>query len=56
VIALEKTLPWRRVVTWGTAALLLALAVGVVAAPGDVPGLTIPGGHSDAAMQKMQMP
>ena len=26
LIALEKTLPWRRVVTWGTAAILLALA------------------------------
>jgi predicted metal-binding membrane protein len=57
IIALEKTLPWRRVATWGTAAVLLALAVAVVAAPGDVPGLTIPGGdEADAAMQQMQMP
>jgi predicted metal-binding membrane protein len=43
LIALEKTLPWERVATIGTAMLLLALAVGVVAAPGHVPGLTIPG-------------
>jgi hypothetical protein len=27
LIALEKTLPWRRPVTWGTAAVLLVLAV-----------------------------
>jgi predicted metal-binding membrane protein len=54
IIALEKTLPWRRVATWGTAVVLLALAIAVVAAPGDVPGLTIPGGdESDAAMQQM---
>jgi predicted metal-binding membrane protein len=44
LIALEKTLPWRRVATWGTAAVLLVLAVGVVAAPHDVPGLVVPGG------------
>jgi predicted metal-binding membrane protein len=57
IIALEKTLPWRRVATWGTAAVLLALAIAVIAAPGDVPGLTIPGGDdADAAMQQMQMP
>ncbi|MCW3047503.1 MAG: hypothetical protein JWO74_1787, partial [Solirubrobacterales bacterium] len=41
----EKTLPWRRVATWGAAALLLALAVWLVAAPDSVPGLTVPGGH-----------
>ena len=43
LIALEKTLPWRRVVTWGTAAVLLAFAVAVAASPGDVPGFTTPG-------------
>jgi predicted metal-binding membrane protein len=46
LIALEKTVPWRRAVTWGTAALLFALAVAVVAAPHDVPGLVVPGSHS----------
>ena len=41
-IAIEKTLPWRRLATWGTAGLLVALAIGVVALPSDLPGLVIP--------------
>jgi predicted metal-binding membrane protein len=45
LIAFEKTLPWRRVATSGTAAVLVALAVAVIAAPHAVPGLVIPGGH-----------
>ena len=44
LIAAEKTLPWRRAATWGTAAMLLALGVLLVAAPDAIPGLTIPGG------------
>jgi predicted metal-binding membrane protein len=48
LIALEKTLPWRRVATWGTAVILAVLAVGVLAAPGSVPALTIPGGTPQA--------
>jgi len=44
LIAIEKTLPWRRVATWGTATVLLALAVAVVAAPHAVPGLVVPDG------------
>jgi predicted metal-binding membrane protein len=44
LIAVEKTLPWRRVATWGTAAVLLALGVLLFAAPGAVPALTVPGG------------
>jgi predicted metal-binding membrane protein len=43
LIAAEKTLPWRRVATWGTAAVLLVLAVLLVAVPDAIPGLTIPG-------------
>jgi predicted metal-binding membrane protein len=42
LIAVEKTLPWRRVATYGTAAILLALGVLLLAAPDAVPGLTIP--------------
>jgi predicted metal-binding membrane protein len=38
LIALEKLVPWRRPVTWGTAAILLALAIIVAAAPHRVPG------------------
>jgi predicted metal-binding membrane protein len=45
VIAFEKILPWRRVATWGTAAVLLGLAVAVLAAPDQVPGLVVPGTH-----------
>jgi hypothetical protein len=50
LIAAEKVLPWRRGVTYGTAALLLALGVLIVVAPGSVPGLTIPA-HGAPAMQ-----
>jgi predicted metal-binding membrane protein len=51
LIALEKLLPWRRVATYGTAAILLALGIMMVAAPDAIPGLTIPGsGMSDPGM------
>jgi predicted metal-binding membrane protein len=43
LIALEKTLPWGRAVTWGVAAVLLILAIAVVAAPESLPGLDVPG-------------
>ena len=45
LIAVEKTVPWRRAATWGTAAVLLALAIGVAVAPAHVPGLVVPTGH-----------
>jgi predicted metal-binding membrane protein len=48
LITLEKTLPWRRVATWGTAAVLLILACVLIAAPHAVPGLVVPGGHAHA--------
>ena len=48
LIALEKTLPWRRVATYGTAAALLALGVLLFAAPHAIPGLTIPSNEPDA--------
>jgi predicted metal-binding membrane protein len=44
IIAVEKLLPWRRVVTFGTAAVLLALGILLLAAPGALPGLTTPSG------------
>jgi predicted metal-binding membrane protein len=53
LIALEKTIPWRRAATWGTAAVLLVLAIAVLAAPQSVPGLVVPGG-SDGAMNAMR--
>jgi predicted metal-binding membrane protein len=43
IIAVEKTLPWRRVVTYGTTAVLLALGVLLFVAPEAVPALTVPG-------------
>ena len=48
LIALEKTVPWGRAVTWGTAAVLLALAIAVLVAPHDVPGLVVPSGSHSA--------
>jgi predicted metal-binding membrane protein len=43
LIAAEKTLPWRRAATLGTAAILLVLGLLLLAAPSAIPGLTIPG-------------
>jgi len=42
LIALEKTLPWRRTATSATAVVLLALGVLVLAAPQALPGLPVP--------------
>jgi predicted metal-binding membrane protein len=46
VIATEKLIPWRRVATYGAAAILLTLGALLLAAPGAVPALTIPGGDA----------
>ena len=43
LIAFEKTIPWRRVASYATAAVLLALGLLVLAAPQAIPGLTTPG-------------
>jgi predicted metal-binding membrane protein len=53
LIAIEKTLPWRRVATYGTAAVLLALGVLLFVIPDAVPGLTIPGGGMMSPMNQM---
>ena len=45
LIAAEKTVPWRRVAIYATAAILLALGVLLFTAPKAIPGLTIPGGN-----------
>jgi predicted metal-binding membrane protein len=52
LIALEKTLPWRRTATYGAALVLLTLGVLVLFAPNALPALTIPG-HSMPAMYRM---
>jgi len=46
IIAVEKTMPWRRGAAFGTAALLLGLGVLVLVAPEALPGLTIPSGET----------
>jgi predicted metal-binding membrane protein len=53
LIALQKLLPWQRPAAWGTAAVLLALALALVVHPDSVPGLVVPG--STHAMQATHM-
>jgi predicted metal-binding membrane protein len=53
LIAAEKTLPWGRAVTYGTAAILLALGVLLLVAPDAIPGLTIPGEGPSMQMDRM---
>jgi predicted metal-binding membrane protein len=48
LIALEKTLPWKRAATWASAAMLVVLGVLLIAAPGAIPGLTVPGAGGGA--------
>ena len=50
LIAFEKTVPWRRVATYGTTVVLLGLAAFVLFAPSSLPGLTTP---TDMPMQQM---
>lgn len=56
LIALEKTLPWGRAVTWTTAAVLLLLAVALVAVPHSVPGLVVPAAPHGSAHAMSAMP
>jgi predicted metal-binding membrane protein len=42
LIALEKTVPFGRAITYGTAALLLIVGIALIAAPDAVPGLVVP--------------
>jgi predicted metal-binding membrane protein len=46
IIAFEKTIPWRRAASWGTAGLLALLGVLLLAAPTAIPGLTTPANGS----------
>jgi predicted metal-binding membrane protein len=54
LIAIEKTLPWRRVATYGTAAVLLTLGVWLLAAPHAIPALSIPGAEPMTGMEPMR--
>ncbi len=51
LIAIEKTLPWRRVANYGTAAVLLTLGVLLWLAPHGIPALTVPG---DGPVEEME--
>jgi predicted metal-binding membrane protein len=53
LIAVEKLVPWRRVATYGTAAILVALGVLLLAAPEAIPALTIPGHAPMPSMEQM---
>jgi predicted metal-binding membrane protein len=55
-IALEKLLPWKRLATGAVTIALVALAIGVLAEPEDVPGLTLPDSpEANQAMESMGM-
>ena len=53
LIAFEKVVPWRRVATYGTTFVLLALGAAILVAPGSLPGLTVPDHHETPAMSPM---
>jgi predicted metal-binding membrane protein len=53
LIALEKTLPWRRTATIATTTVLIALGVTMLVAPDVLPGLTVPGQHPMPTMSPM---
>jgi predicted metal-binding membrane protein len=53
LIAIEKLLPWRRVALYGTTVTLAVLGALLLAAPGALPGLTIPGTGSMPGMSHM---
>jgi predicted metal-binding membrane protein len=54
LIAIEKTIPWRRVATYTTASILVVLGVVMLAAPDALPGLTVPGQSPMPSMSPMR--
>jgi predicted metal-binding membrane protein len=53
LIAFEKLIPSRRVVTYATAGFLFAIGVLLIVAPDTIPALTIPDGGSMSQMNQM---
>lgn len=53
LIAFEKAGPWPRAARLATAGVLVALAVGVLVAPHEVPGFVVPGSGAMRAMDAM---
>jgi predicted metal-binding membrane protein len=50
LIAVEKSLPWRRVATYGVTGILVVLGVLLLVSPDAIPGLTLPDGGSMSQM------
>ena len=50
LVAVEKTIPWRPVATYGVAVVLVTLGVLLLAAPHAIPGLTVPSVHPMPSM------
>jgi predicted metal-binding membrane protein len=53
LVALEKAGPWPLAARLATAAVLVALGAGILAAPHEVPGLVLPGSQAMHAMKAM---
>jgi predicted metal-binding membrane protein len=53
LIAVEKTIPWRRAATYGTTMILVVLGVLMLTAPDALPGLTVPGQSPMPSMSPM---
>jgi predicted metal-binding membrane protein len=53
LIAIEKTIPWRRAATYGTTVVLVVLGVVMLVAPDALPGLTLPGPSPMPSMSPM---
>ncbi len=53
LIAVEKTVPWRRTATYGTAGILLVVGLLLLLAPDAIPGLTVPGSGPMSGMNPM---
>jgi predicted metal-binding membrane protein len=49
-IAAERLLPWRTSAVYGVAAALAVLAIWMAVAPGELPGLTLPGSMDEMGM------
>ena len=55
LIAIEKTVPWGRAATYGTAVILLALGLALLIAPDGIPALTVPSHGTPSMMGRMGM-
>jgi predicted metal-binding membrane protein len=53
LVLIQKLAPWRRAAIAATAAVMVVLAVGIAAAPANIPGLFVPGGRGATHAMKM---